>query len=246
MASIEITSNRFRALRMTSIAQDLADLLSQAEGADLSHLAFAELLAEHEQKQRTAKRILANRSKAKFPSDKRLEEFDYGYQTTIRKREVNALLDFEFIEQRQNLIFIGPPGVGKTHLAIGIAQKAIEEGFRVLFRSAYSLVEELELAELKGELKAKLTQLCKYDVLIIDELGYLPVNAQSKYNLFQLVNAFYEFRSLILTTNKVFTDWAEFFHNDNVAIPIVDRLIHHSKVFILGVESYRLKEKQGN
>jgi DNA replication protein DnaC len=173
-----------------------------------------------------------------------LEEFDYKHQTTIRKREINALLDFDFIEQRQNIVFIGPPGVGKTHLAIGIGQRAIDEGYRVLFRSAYSLVEELELAELKGELKSKLSNLCKNDVLIIDELGYLPVNAQSKYNLFQLVNAFYEYRSLILTTNKAFTDWAEFFHNDNVAVPIVDRIIHHSKLFMLGGESYRLKKKR--
>jgi len=109
MASIDLTSNRFRALRMTSVAQDLADLLSQAEGADLSHLSFAELIAEHEQQQRTAKRIAVNRRKAQFPTDKRLEEFDYQHQTTIRKREVNALLDFDFIEQRHNIIFIGPP-----------------------------------------------------------------------------------------------------------------------------------------
>ena len=106
-------------------------------------------------------------------------------------------------------------------------------------------LELLELAEIKGELKKKITQLCKYDLLIIDELGYLPMNKQSNHNLFQLINAVYEFRSVILTTNKEFNHWGEFFIDENVAVPIVDRLIHHSKIFMLGGESYRLKSRLG-
>ena len=98
-------------------------------------------------------------------------------------------------------------------------------------------------AEMKGELKKKLAQLTRFDLLVIDELGYLPMSRQARYNLFQLVHSFYECRSLILTTNKDFTDWGEFFHNDNVAVPIIDRVIHHSNIFILGRESYRLKQK---
>lgn len=104
-------------------------------------------------------------------------------------------------------------------------------------------METLEVAELKGELKKKINQLLKFDVLIIDELGYLPMNKQGRHNLFQLIHALYEYRSIILTTNKDFTQWSEFFHDDNVAVPIVDRIIHHSHIFMLGGESYRLKTK---
>ena len=99
---------------------------------------------------------------------------------------------------------------------------------------------------MKGELKKKISQLAKFDVLIIDELGYLPMSRQSRYNLFQLINSLYEYRSLILTTNKDFTSWGEFFQDDNVAVPIIDRIIHHSPIFMLGGESYRLKQKIGS
>ena len=137
----------------------------------------------------------------------------------------------------------GPPGVGKTHLATGISVKAIEAGYKVLFVTALELIEMLELAEVSGELKRKINQLAKNDILVIDELGYLPMSKQGMYNLFQLINAMYEHRSLIITTNKDFTSWHEFFFDDNVAVPIVDRIIHHSKIFMLGGESYRLRQK---
>ena len=130
-------------------------------------------------------------------------------------------------------------------MATGVGLKTIEAGYKVSFLTALELIEILELAELKGELKKKINQLLKNDVVIIDELEYLPMSKQGMYNLFQLINAMYEHRSLILTTNKDFTSWHEFFFDDNVAIPIVDRIIHHSKIFMLGGESYRLREKTG-
>jgi DNA replication protein DnaC len=136
------------------------------------------------------------------------------------------------------------PGVGKTHLANGISLKAIDAGYKVSFNTVLGLIETLELAKLKGKLKKKINQLLKFDALIIDELGDLPMKKQGRHNLFQLINALYEYRSIILTTNKEFTNWGEVFSHDNVAVPIVDRIIHHSHIFMLGEESYRLKMKR--
>lgn len=246
MSAVETLAQKYRALRCNHIANHLPEALALAEANELSYLELADHLIDLEIKGREKNSVAMNRKKAGFPVVKHLEEFDYRHQSTITKRQVNALLDFRFIDERANLVFIGPPGVGKTHLAIGIAHKAIEAGYKVLFTTAPTLVETLELAEMKGELKRKITSLQKYDVLLIDELGYLPVNRRGLHNLFQLINALYEFRSVILTTNKDFTNWGEFFADDNVAVPIVDRLIHHSNVYMLGGESYRLKQKLAN
>ncbi len=246
MTTLEQVSRKYRDLRFASTAAALEQLLVQAEDNDLSYLQFAEHIVDHEIGCRQGKRIELNRRKASFPMVKLLEEFDYRHQTTITKRQVNQLLDFNFIDNRHNIIFIGPAGVGKTHLAMGIGLKAVDAGYKVLFITALALVEALELAELKGELKKRINTYLKFDVLIIDELGYLPMNCQGMYNLFQLINSLYEYRSIILTTNKDFTSWGDFFADDNVAVPIVDRLIHHSHIFMLGGESYRLKQKSGN
>lgn len=243
MGNFEAVKNKYKSLRFNSIASSLDTLVKQAEGNEISYLHFAEILADYELRIRDENRISLNMKRAGFPMIKQLEEFDFSFQTTITKRQITSLLDFTFIDNRQSIIFIGPPGVGKTHLALAIGGKAIDAGYKVLFTTALSLVESLDLAELRGELKKKINTILKFDVLIIDELGYLPLSKKSAFNFFQLINSLYEFRSLILTTNKDFTNWGDFFINENVALPIVDRIIHRSHIFMIGGESYRLKQK---
>jgi len=243
MSSIDFCCQNFRSLRLINLSNHLPVLLKEAAENDWSPLKLASMMAEYEVSERSLKRVLQNYRKAEIPVRKDLKSFDYRYQTSITKRQVNQLLDFTFLENRENLVFIGPPGVGKTHLAIGIGREAIEKGYKVCFKTALDLIETLELAEIKGCLKKKINQILKFDLLIVDELGYLPMSKQGMYNLFQLINAMYEYRSLIITTNKDFTNWSDFFLEDNVAVPTVDRIIHHSHIFMLGGESYRLKSK---
>ncbi len=146
MSLLDSTIAQYRSLRLSATAGELATLLAKAEANELSYLNFAQSLVEHELNARSSSRVSRNLKQAQFPSEKHLEAFDYRHQTTITKRQVSALLDFSFIDNRDNLVFIGPPGVGKTHLAIGIGHKAVQAGYKVLFRTALALVEDLELA----------------------------------------------------------------------------------------------------
>ena len=168
MSSIDSVAQKYRSLHLSAIAQGLEQMLEQAETNAVSYLHFAEMLIERELQQRNGKRIEQNQRRASFPVHKSLDEFDYAFQTSISKREVNSLLDFGFIDNRENVVFIGPPGVGKTHLAIDLALRAIEAGYKVCFSTALTLIEVLELAELKEELKKKINQLLKFDLLIIN------------------------------------------------------------------------------
>lgn len=243
MSSYEIISGKFKDLKFNYIGESLSELINRAEGNEVSYLEFAEMMANEEISQRENRRQKNNLKRALLPSMKRLEEFDFKFQTTITKKQISSLLDFRFIDNRENIVFIGAPGVGKTHLAISLSIKAIESGYKVYFSTIQNLIEEIDIAEAQNNLKQKINSLLKNDIIVIDELGYLPMNKKSMYNFFQLINEAYEHRSMIITTNKDFSNWGEFFHEDNVAVPIVDRIIHHSHIYMIGGESYRLKEK---
>ena len=200
MSNSEIVKNKYKSLRFNSIASCLDRLVKQAHDNEISYLQFAEMLVDNELGKREENKIRLNMRRAGFPVQKELEEFDFTFQTTISKKQIVNLLDFGFIDNRESVVFIGPPGDGKTHLAISVGVKAVETGYKVFFTTALTLVESLDLAEARGELKKKINWLLKFDLVIVDELGYLPLSQKSVFNFFQFINALVRQASLAFLT----------------------------------------------
>lgn len=180
---------------------------------------------------------------AMFPVHKRLEDFDLDFQPSIDKAVISDLASLRFAHNAENLVFLGPPGVGKSHLAIAMGIEAVTAGFKVYFVNAGTLVEGLKNANMKGILEKKLKFLAKYDVLIIDEMGYLPFDSEGAHCFFQLVSRRYERNSMIFTSNKSYGEWGDIFHDHVIAAAILDRILHHCTTVNIKGESYRLKER---
>jgi DNA replication protein DnaC len=178
---------------------------------------------------------------ATFPQVKRLEEFDFTFQPKINEKLIRELATLEFLTDAKNVLFIGAPGVGKTHLAISLGIKAAQARKRVLFFTAEQLTAQLAAADVSGRLMTLLDQLGRADLLIVDELGYLSLTKQTAKLFFQLVSKRYEKGSIVITSNKPFEQWGEIFADDVVAAAILDRLLHHSYPFLINGKSFRMK-----
>lgn len=183
---------------------------------------------------------------AGFPQIKKLEEFDFSYQPKINEKLIRELASLNFLEEAKNILFVGAPGVGKTHLAISLGIKAIQERKRVMFFTAEALTLQLASAEVSGNLNRTLESLSRLDLIIIDELGYLSLTKQTAKLFFQLISKRYETGSIIITTNKPFEEWGEIFNDDVVASAILDRLLHHSYPFLINGKSFRMKNIMKN
>jgi len=213
----------------------------KAAKAKLGYTDYLEKLLEEQVLTKIERSINRKMQIAAFPQTKRLEEFDFSFQPQINEKLIKELSNLNFLETGKNVLFLGPPGVGKTHLAIALGIKAIEQRKRVLFYSAEKLTEELAAAEVSGTLNKKLESLARLDLLIIDELGYLSLNKLTAKLFFQLVSKRYERGSIVITSNKPFEDWGEIFNDEVVASAILDRMLHHSYPFFINGKSFRLK-----
>lgn len=204
----------------------------------LGELAALEVSKRHENGVRG--RIVA----AKFPVIKTIESFDFSLQEKLPKTKILELFDCDFIEERRNLVLIGPTGVGKTHLLSAIGVAACTRGYRVLFSTAAELLMSLIAAKREDRLRQRLATIDRYDILLIDELGYIPFEREATDLLFQVIARRYERKSVGITTNLAFPDWIQVFPDAMAASAVVDRLIHHGTIFELEGESHRLQSRK--
>jgi DNA replication protein DnaC len=240
----ELLDAHLDTLRLPFLRQHCRPLASKAAAKSLSHLEYLAQLIEGEATLRadraTARRIQA----ARFPVIKTLETFRWDWPQSINRLQIQDLFRLDFIAQRANVIFLGLVGLGKTHLATALGHAACLRGHQVLFANAIEVINTLHAAQTRGVLHTELRKYTKPHLLILDEVGYLPIDQRGADLLFQVIGARYERGSIVLTTNKAYKQWSSIFNGDStITSALLDRLLHHSETVVIEGSSYRMKDR---
>jgi DNA replication protein DnaC len=232
-----------RVLKAPSLREAVPRLAERARAESWSHEEFLAACLAREVSSRESHGGEGRIRAARFPARKSIEEFDFDHARGLRREVIAHLGTLDFVSARENVVFLGPPGTGKTHLGIGLGIRAAQAGHRVHFATAAEWVARLAEAHHASRLQEELRRLARIPLLIVDEVGYIPFEPEAANLFFQLVSSRYERASLIVTSNKPFGRWGEVFGDDVVAAAMIDRLVHHAEVVALKGDSYRLKDR---
>jgi len=230
-------------LGLSHIRDNLNQLLPDINGKEISYLEFLHQIMKEEIIAREKRARDRRLSSADFPYIRLPDDYDYSFNNSVTKRQITQLLDLSWIEAAYNIIFLGPSGVGKTHLAVTLGIQAVEQGYKVSFVTMEKLIKLLKTEEISVRARQKLRRIMNSDLIIIDEIGFQPISRQESNLFFQVISNLYEQRSVIITSNKGFEEWAELLQDPVITTAILDRLTHHSEIFNMTGDSYRLKHR---
>jgi DNA replication protein DnaC len=238
----EVVTSYLKQLRLSRMARECEATAREAEQRGLGYLGFLQALLEGELQSRQEQRLRQRLKAAAFPYQKRLEDFDFSLVPALSKVRLLELAQGAFLSAHDNVLFIGPSGVGKTHLLMGLGRALCLAGYRVLFRSAVTLATDLEIAHKELRLPRLLAQYRRFDLVLVDELGYLPFAKQTAELLFQFFSDRYERASVAITSNLAFAQWTQVFGNEQMTVALLDRLVHRSHVLLMEGESFRFRQ----